>query len=144
MNSILQVKLLLADERNKQKPQSRNLRAHAETTTDKIDKLIETLRAVLRYYRSVPKVLNNILVDINYNDIIAKSNRVQALLKPNSRTEPNDIVVGARFSDAPEGQENHIITYYAIFYVDNFIHFICYINIMCYNYNCFAFLLQFF
>ena len=65
------------------------------------------------YYRSVPKVLNNILVDINYNDIIAKSNRVQALLKPNSRTEPNDIVVGARFSDAPEGQENHIITYYA-------------------------------
>jgi len=54
-----------------------------------------------------------ILVDINYNDIIAKSNRVQALLKPNSRTEPNDIVVGARFSDAPEGQENHIITYYA-------------------------------
>lgn len=113
MNSILQVKLLLADERNKQKPQSRNLRAHAETTTDKIDKLIETLRAVLRYYRSVPKVLNNILVDINYNDIIAKSNRVQALLKPNSRTEPNDIVVGARFSDAPEGQENHIITYYA-------------------------------
>ena len=103
---------MLADERNKQKPQSRNLRAHAETTTDKIDKLIETLRAVLRYYRSVPKVLNNILVDINYNDIIAKSNRVQALLKPNSRTEPNDIVVGARFSDAPEGQENHIITYY--------------------------------
>jgi len=53
------------------------------------------------------------LVDINYNDIIAKSNRVQALLKPNSRTEPNDIVVGARFSDATEGQENHIITYYA-------------------------------
>lgn len=59
------------------------------------------------------KVLNNILVDINYNDIIAKSNRVQALLKPNSRKEPNDIVVGARFSDAPDGQENHIITYYA-------------------------------
>lgn len=103
----------MADERNKQKPQARNLRAHAETTTDKIDKLIETLRAVLRYYRSVPKVLSNILVDINYNDIIAKSNRVQALLKPNSRKEPNDIVVGARFSDAPDGQENHIITYYA-------------------------------
>lgn len=53
------------------------------------------------------------MVDINYNDIIAKSNRVQALLKPNSRKEPNDIVVGARFSDAPDGQENHIITYYA-------------------------------
>lgn len=112
MNSILQVKLQLADERNNQRPQARNLRAHAETTTEKIDTLIETLKAVLRYYRSVPKVLNSILVDVNYNDIIAKSNRIQALLKPPHK-EANDIVVGARFSDAPEGKENHIITYYA-------------------------------
>lgn len=111
MNSILQVKLQLADERNKQRPQARNLRAHDETTTEKIDTLIETLRAVLRYYRSMPRVLNNILVDINYNDIIAKSNRVQVLLKP-PRKSTNDIVVGGRFSDAPDGKENHIITYY--------------------------------
>lgn len=45
------------------------------------------------------------------NDIIAKSNRIQALLKPRGKTT-NDIVVGARFSTAEEGTENHIITYY--------------------------------
>lgn len=111
MNPILQVKLRFSDEPNTQKPGSRNLRAHAETSTEKIDALIENLRAVLRYYRSSPKILKNILIDVNYNDIIAKSNRIQRLLKPSGK-KLNDLVVGARFSEAPVGEENHIITYY--------------------------------
>ena len=41
-------------------------------------------------------------------------NGVLNIFKPKGKTT-NDMVVGARFSDAPEGQENHIITYY----VDN-------------------------
>ena len=111
MNSILQVKLQLGDERNNQKYQPRNLRTHAKTTTEKMDALIETLKAVLRYYRSIPRILDSILIDVNYNDIIAKSNRIRALLKPPHK-DINDVVVGARFSDAPNGSENHIITYY--------------------------------
>lgn len=111
MNPLLQVKLRFSNEPNTQRPNSRNLRSTAETSTEKIDALIENLRAVLRYYRNTPKILNNILIDVNYNDIIAKSNRIQRLLKP-MRKKPNDLVVGARFSDAPEGEENHIITYY--------------------------------
>ena len=55
--------------------------------------------------------LENILVDVNYNDIIAKSNRIKAVLRPSGK-KTNDIVVGARFSDASKGEENHIITYY--------------------------------
>ena len=51
------------------------------------------------------------MIDVWYNDIIAKSNRVRELLKP-SKHSTNDTVVGARFSDAPEGEENHIITHY--------------------------------
>jgi len=111
MNPILQVKLRFSNERNDQRPQARNLRATAKTTASKIDVLSESLRAVLRYYRATPQILKGILVDVNYNDIIAKSNRIQELLKPVGRTT-NDLVVGARFSDAPEGEENHIITYY--------------------------------
>ena len=42
---------------------------------------------------------------------IAKTNRIRELLKPSGKTT-NDVVVGARFSEAPEGEENHIITYY--------------------------------
>lgn len=111
MNPLLQVKLRFSNEPNTQRPNSRNLRSTAETSTEKIDALIENLRAVLRYYRNTPKILNNILIDVNYNDIIAKSNRIQRLLKP-MRKKPNDLVVGARFSDAPDGEETHIITYY--------------------------------
>ena len=111
MNSILQVKLTNTNEHNNQGSNERQLRVNSEVSSDKIDSLVENLKAVLRYYRSVPKLLNNILIDVNYNDIIAKSKRIQYVLKPMGKTT-NDVVVGARFSDAPEGQENHIITYY--------------------------------
>ena len=111
MNSILQVKLNFANEQNNQRPAGKNLRAHTEVPSERIDELIEGLRSVLRYYRGTPKLVNNILIDVNYNDIIAKSRRIQEILKPVGK-HTNDIVVGARFSDAPAGQENHIITYY--------------------------------
>ena len=111
MNQLLQVKLRFANESNTQRPNGRNLRAHAETSVEKIDSICDDLRTILRFYKNSPKFLENILVDVNYNDIIAKSNRIQAVLKPAGR-KPNDMVVGARFSDAPEGEENHIITYY--------------------------------
>lgn len=111
MNPLLQVKLRFTGEKNNQKPGARNLRAKAETSTEKIDGLIDSLRAVLRFYKDNPRITNDMMIDVWYNDIIAKSNRVRELLKP-SRHSTNDTVVGARFSDAPEGEENHIITHY--------------------------------
>lgn len=111
MNPILQVKLRFANEANPNRPGSRNLRKKAETTVEKIDNLCENLNAILRFYNSSPRFVKNILVDAHYNDIIAKSNRIRALIKP-ERKEANDMVVGARFSEAPAGEENHIITYY--------------------------------
>lgn len=112
MNPLLQVKLRFANERNTQQVVAKNLRANASTSADKVAMLIESLRAVKRFYTDSPKVIKNLLIDVNYNDIIAKSNRIQALLKPTGRAT-NDIIVGARFSAAEEGEENHIITYYA-------------------------------
>jgi hypothetical protein len=111
MNPLLQVKLRFSNEKNPQKPGHRNLRSHAETSSDKIGELIDDLHAVLRYYRGLPKIVHGLLVDVHYNDIIAKTNRVREVLKPR-RGSTNDCVVGARFSDSPEGQENHTITYY--------------------------------
>ena len=111
MNPLLQVKLRFTGEKNNQKPGARNLRAKAETSTEKIDELIDSLRAVLRFYKDNPRVTNDVMIDVWYNNIIAKSNRVRELLKP-SRRSTNDTVVGARFSDAPVGEENHIITHY--------------------------------
>lgn len=111
MNPILQVKLKFSNEGNNQRPGARNLRTKAETTVEKIDSLSNDLKTILRFYRNSAKLLDGYLIDVKYNDIIAKSNRIQALLKPVGKTT-NDIVVGARFSDDPDGEENHIITYY--------------------------------
>ena len=111
MNNILNVKMPFRQETNPQSVVRKNLRKNAETSIEKIDSLIEDLKAVLRYYQDTPKIIKNILIDVNYNDIIAKSRRINELLKPN-RKNTNEMVVGARFSDAPDGEENHIITYY--------------------------------
>ncbi len=111
MNPILQVKLKFSNEANTNRPGARNLRKKAETTEEKIDKLCDDLNSILRFYRSSPRFIKNILIDANYNDIIAKSNRIKCLLKPIGK-DANDAVVGARFSDAPKGEEKHIITYY--------------------------------
>ena len=76
MNSILQVKLNFANERNTQQPGGKDLPAKAEVSSEKIEELIISLRSVLRFYRNTPKLLNDILIDVHYNDIIAKCDNV--------------------------------------------------------------------
>ena len=110
MNPLLQVKLRFSSEPAR-RPGPRNLRTNAYVDLEKIDSLVMSLRAVLRYYRSIPKIISNYVIDIKYNDIIAKSNRVQEIFRP-VKGSPNDLVVGARFSDDLEGSEKHVITYY--------------------------------
>lgn len=111
MNNLLEVKVRYNHGKRTGGPIAVNLRKDGETTTRKIQQLQENLKAIVRYYESTPKYLKGYLIDVNYNDIIAKSKRISELLRPSGR-QTNDVVVGARFSDAPEGEENHIITYY--------------------------------
>ncbi|MCI8348500.1 MAG: S8 family peptidase [Firmicutes bacterium] len=111
MNNLLEVKVRYNHGKRGNGNFFVNLKKDGETTVQKIEKIQENLKAIVRYYESTPKYLKGYLIDVNYNDIIAKSKRISELIKP-SRKKTNDVVVGARFSDAPEGQENHIITYY--------------------------------
>lgn len=111
MNNLLEVKVQYHHGKRDGGPIVVNLRNNEETDVRKIEQLQENLRTVARYYESTPKYLKGYLIDVHYNDIIAKSKRISELLKPDGK-QMNDVVVGARFSDAPEGQENHIITYY--------------------------------
>lgn len=111
MNNLLDVKVRYNHEKRTGGVILVNLRKDGETTVGKIQQLQENLRAIVRYYESTPKYLKGYLIDVHYNDIIAKSKRISELLRPSGK-QTNDIVVGARFSYASEGQENHIITYY--------------------------------
>ena len=111
MNNLLEVKVRYNREGRKSGPIRTNLRTHDETTIEKIDTLESNLRGILKYYDNTPRLIDGFLIDVNYNDIIAKSKRISELLKASGK-QTNEDVVGARFSNAPEGQENHIITHY--------------------------------
>ena len=111
MNNLLEVKVRFNREGRKGGKIRTNLRTHDETTSSKIESLIENLKGIMRYFKNSPKLVDGYLIDVHYNDLIAKSKRIRELLKPSGKLA-NDGVVGARFSDAPDGQENHIITHY--------------------------------
>ncbi len=111
MNRLLEVKLRYNHGKRSGGPITENLRRDGKVTVEKIQCLQENIRAIIRYYETTPRYLKGYLIDVNYNDIIAKTKRIKELLRPSGK-QTNDVVVGARFSDAPEGQENHIITYY--------------------------------
>ena len=102
MNNLLEVKVRYNREGRKSGVIRTNLRTHDETTIEKIETLESNLRGIIRYYDNTPHLIEGYLIDVNYNDIIAKSKRISELLKTAGR-QTNEDVVGARFSNAPEG-----------------------------------------
>lgn len=113
MNNLLRIKMKFASEKRGNVFPERKFTSDRYTDVDKIDRLISSLNSVKAYYNVQAPLLKHALVDICYNDIIAKSNRVRELLK--GRKTPDNTIVGARFSDAEPGFENHIITHYVEF-----------------------------
>ncbi len=95
---------------NNAKPGPRNLKKSNKVTSGHLSKLIEDLKSVEKFYEGKQKWVEGIFVDVYYNDIIAKSGRIQELFKQGG--DCNNTIVGARFSDSTIGNENHIITHY--------------------------------
>lgn len=110
MNNLLDIKLKFVSEKNKGGFGVRNLRTCNHTNVERVELLIKSLKSLIHFYDSNTKFVAGMMIDVHYNDIIAKSNRIQELFR--DKKDPNELVVGARFSDATEGEENHIITYY--------------------------------
>lgn len=110
MNELLNIKMNFNRESNTQKFGPRNLKKYQKLSVEKIDQLINELKKVENFYNFNTKYIKNVLIDVFYNDIIAKSGRIQEILK--IKGDCNENIVGARFSNAPAGDENHIITYY--------------------------------
>lgn len=99
-----------ASEKNISKPGARNLNKTRTTTSESMKVLLDDLMKVKKYYSSTKKYIQNVLIDVCYNDIIAKSGRMSELLR--IKGDCNDTIVGARFSNDEPGKENHIITHY--------------------------------
>lgn len=110
MNNLLNIKLKFNKEKNTKKPGPRNLNRTRKTTSNDLKKLIIDLKKVKQFYVLNDKFVSGVLIDIYYNDIIAKTGRVKEVLK--MKGDCNDSIVGARFTNSIPGTENHIITHY--------------------------------
>ena len=110
MNDLLNIKMPFNHEKNTQKPGPRNLKKNNKTTSAHIFKLIDDLENIISFYENNQRYVDNLLVDIVYNDIISKSGRIKEIFK--EKGDCNNSIVGARFTDSDDGNENHIITHY--------------------------------
>ena len=112
MNNLLQVNLRYTDEKNQNASGIRNLKKGNNCSVEHINKLISELNSIVQYYDNLEiKVINDVLIDVCYNDLISKSRRIKAFLKKESR-DVDDSIVGARFTDGNIEDEKHVITYY--------------------------------
>ncbi|MGL5550288.1 MAG: S8 family peptidase [Culicoidibacterales bacterium] len=67
--------------------------------------LITQLEEIISFWQQEMKLFDGILISVQYNKIIAKSNRISGLFKKN---RSNDAIIGAKFT---EDKTKHIITY---------------------------------
>ena len=112
MNNLLQLKGRFEQRLNSSKPGAPKLLSNRVVTINELIELRKQLDSLRRYWETVT-YFEGAFITIVYKDIVAKSRRAKELLKKNSRTIPNDLIVGARYIEGDKTR--HAITYY----VDN-------------------------
>ena len=83
-----------------------SLPADAFLSATKVYSLADELERLLQVWQG-SQLIKDILIDVEYIKLVAKSNRVQSIFI-GDKDHPNRYVVGARFSE----DNRHIITYY--------------------------------
>ncbi len=111
MNHLLNINLPFNHEKSTIKPGPRNLTKNRKVNSLKLKSLLFDLSMVKQFYSNNDKYISQILIDVCYNDIISKSGRIIELFKEKNK-DCSDLIVGAKFSEESNGNENHIITYY--------------------------------
>lgn len=109
MNNILQLKRAFQQRSNDNKPGPRNVPKNSSPITiKKLQSLLNDLQNVDSFWKR-QNIIRGCLIDVNYVDVIAKSNRISGFFY--SGKEPvNNTVVGARFAN--EKNPKHVITHY--------------------------------
>lgn len=80
-------------------------------TSEHVNKLINQLEKVNHFWKLNANVLKDkVLISVYYSKLVAKSNRLKYLLRDNSKSLPDDYVVGSKYNDI-DGSKSHIITY---------------------------------
>ena len=109
MNSILQLKGQFEHQNGKPGGGKRNLPVGQHLERNHVIKLLADLDALQVYWKN-HTLIRGALVSVYYNRVVAKSNRIQALLCKGA-SDPNDSIRGAKFAgEAPHIQ--HVFTHY--------------------------------
>lgn len=111
MNELLQLKGRFEQKSSSGRPGSPKLLANQIVSEKKILKLKKELEELKEYWLNI-SYFEGALISVTYVDIVAKSRRMRELFKKNSRIQPNDCVVGAKFIDKTSTEKQHVITYY--------------------------------
>lgn len=109
MNDVLQLKGRFEQSSSKSKPGPRNIPKGKVISREHLEALKRQIHSVIEYWKHDTLLINK-LICIYYKGIIAKSNRVQYLLRSPGKS-PNDSIVGAKFSEEENGKRKHIMTY---------------------------------
>jgi serine protease AprX len=107
MNNVLELKGKFNQAPNSGRPGMPTLPKNGRVSVSDIERLILSLEGTRRYWTEVSRLFKP-LVSLYYKDVVAKSNRMGAILTEGSLS-PNTTIVGAKFSD--DTQPKHIITH---------------------------------
>ena len=93
------------------RPGPATLPAKGTVTTDKISHIRKSLETVLSKW---PKnaIIKDILVSVEYRQIVAKSNRIREMLNGGKDQEPELSIRGARYLDFNGNRPRHLMTHY--------------------------------
>ena len=109
MNSVLHLKGQFEYQSNLNKIGPKNLPIRAEVNVEHLKNLKEQLERILLKWQQDTR-LGGALVSVHYKDVVAKSNRIGALLAYRSHSS-NDSIRGSKF-DTSDGKHKHVFTHF--------------------------------
>ena len=112
MHNILRLKGAFISQKAKKNPPSfRSLSPHQTVSATHLLKLANQLSKIHEYWEKHP-IIEGAIISVHYRQVIAKSNRIQQLLK-DGKILPNQSIRGAKFGRDNQGTiQNHIFTHF--------------------------------
>ncbi len=108
MNNVLQIKGQFEQRSNTSTFGPKNLPVNESVSVTHLEDLIKQLSQILAFWQK-ETIIKGALVSVHYTGVVAKSNRIDALLSY-KRIKPNDTIRGSKF----EGDkfQKHVFTHY--------------------------------
>lgn len=113
MNGVLQLRGTFNKQKSGGKPGAPNMpkRNDASVSAERIESLIMNLKNLEKFWQK-DSLIDGALIDVYYNCVVAKSNRIGGYLLSKGQKNTNASVRGARFVDANTASPKHVITHF--------------------------------